>query len=180
MEVCCLTPVCQYVYHTRIGSNGAECTPMQDSLPTPAAGDVRKDKRVRNSNTGRNWRLVAPVRSPAALKFIRESVMALTRSGRKILKRLRQRYGTGKGVRIQYRWTRYPGHQYLICPFHEEATASFTVDLQNGAYYCFGCHACGDIYVLAKKHPHLLGRPKQSVPTTDPDEPVDPDELIPF
>lgn len=31
------------------------------------------------------------------------------------------------------------------CPFHQEKTASFHVDDAKGFYYCFGCHAKGDV-----------------------------------
>jgi len=31
------------------------------------------------------------------------------------------------------------------CPFHQEKSASFHVDDRKGYYYCFGCHAKGDI-----------------------------------
>ena len=38
------------------------------------------------------------------------------------------------------------GHEYLgICPFHNEKTPSFTVNDGKKFYYCFGCHAHGDI-----------------------------------
>jgi len=84
--------------------------------------------------------------------------MVLSKTGRKILKRLRQRYGHGKGVKILNKGTKNE-HYYLNCPFHQERTASFHVTPWLGAYYCFGCHARGDIYKLAKKHPELLGRP---------------------
>lgn len=32
-----------------------------------------------------------------------------------------------------------------LCPFHREKTPSFTVDLDSGLFYCFGCHKGGDI-----------------------------------
>lgn len=32
-----------------------------------------------------------------------------------------------------------------LCPFHNEKTPSFTVSDFKGTYYCFGCHAHGDI-----------------------------------
>ena len=31
-----------------------------------------------------------------------------------------------------------------LCPFHNEKTPSFTVNQENGRYYCFGCQATGD------------------------------------
>ena len=31
------------------------------------------------------------------------------------------------------------------CPFHHEKTASFTVSPHKEIFYCFGCHAGGDV-----------------------------------
>ena len=37
-------------------------------------------------------------------------------------------------------------NDYLgICPFHSEKTPSFTVSARKGFFYCFGCHAKGDV-----------------------------------
>src|SRR5690606_1830632 len=33
-----------------------------------------------------------------------------------------------------------------LCPFHNEKTPSFHVHLDRGFYYCFGCHAKGDVF----------------------------------
>jgi DNA primase len=33
-----------------------------------------------------------------------------------------------------------------LCPFHQEKTPSFTVDPENGLFYCFGCHAGGSVF----------------------------------
>ncbi|MDG4647411.1 DNA primase [Roseibacterium sp. SDUM158017] len=37
------------------------------------------------------------------------------------------------------------GDMWAPCPFHQEKTASFHVEDRKGFYYCFGCHAKGDI-----------------------------------
>lgn len=33
-----------------------------------------------------------------------------------------------------------------LCPFHSEKTPSFHVNVDRGFYYCYGCHAGGDVF----------------------------------
>lgn len=44
-------------------------------------------------------------------------------------------------VSLKRRGSRWIG----LCPFHQEKTPSFSVDAERGLYYCFGCHAGGDV-----------------------------------
>ena len=42
-----------------------------------------------------------------------------------------------------------------LCPFHSEKTPSFSVNDQKGLFYCFGCHAKGDIFTFVQKYHNL-------------------------
>ncbi|MDR2509791.1 MAG: DNA primase, partial [Spirochaetaceae bacterium] len=47
----------------------------------------------------------------------------------------------GEYVRLEQRGTSFWG----LCPFHNEKTASFTVNPERNSYYCFGCHEGGGL-----------------------------------
>ncbi|MFN3936154.1 MAG: DNA primase [Gemmobacter sp.] len=47
------------------------------------------------------------------------------------------------------------GDWWAPCPFHQERTASFHVDDRKGFYYCFGCHAKGDLISFVKETENL-------------------------
>ncbi len=42
-----------------------------------------------------------------------------------------------------------------LCPFHGEKTASFSVNADEGFYYCFGCQAKGDVITFVREIEHL-------------------------
>jgi DNA primase len=42
-----------------------------------------------------------------------------------------------------------------LCPFHTEKTPSFSVNAEEGFYYCFGCQASGDAISFVRAMDHL-------------------------
>ena len=42
-----------------------------------------------------------------------------------------------------------------LCPFHAEKTASFSINAEEGLYYCFGCQAKGDVITFVRAVEHL-------------------------
>ncbi len=53
----------------------------------------------------------------------------------------------GEHVKLKRQGTRYVG----LCPFHKEKSPSFSVDSVNRLYYCFGCHAGGDVFSFVRQ-----------------------------
>ena len=51
---------------------------------------------------------------------------------------------------------RRQGRRFLgLCPFHTEKTPSFSVNAEQGLYYCFGCQASGDAITFLRAIEHL-------------------------
>ncbi len=50
-------------------------------------------------------------------------------------------------VKLTRKGNRYWG----LCPFHEEKTSSFSVTPDKNLFYCFGCHAGGNIFTYVMK-----------------------------
>lgn len=42
-----------------------------------------------------------------------------------------------------------------LCPFHAEKSASFSINADEGLYYCFGCQAKGDVITFVREVDHL-------------------------
>jgi DNA primase len=42
-----------------------------------------------------------------------------------------------------------------LCPFHAEKTPSFSINQEQGVYYCFGCQASGDSITFVREVEHL-------------------------
>lgn len=57
----------------------------------------------------------------------------------------------GSYVPLKKKGKRY----WACCPFHQEKTPSFSVSPEDGLYYCFGCHAGGDVFSFVEKMENL-------------------------
>jgi DNA primase len=60
------------------------------------------------------------------------------------------------GVISQYVQLRREGQRWKgLCPFHDEKTPSFSVNANEGVWYCFGCQARGDVITFVRDVRHL-------------------------
>lgn len=41
------------------------------------------------------------------------------------------------------------------CPFHDEKTPSFVLNVRHNYFYCFGCNEKGDVFSFVQKYKHL-------------------------
>jgi DNA primase len=57
----------------------------------------------------------------------------------------------GEHVGLKRQGRRFSG----LCPFHQEKTPSFSVNAEEGVYYCFGCQASGDAITFVRSTEHL-------------------------
>lgn len=56
----------------------------------------------------------------------------------------------------QYSQVRRVGSRFVaICPFHDETDGSFSINAEQGLYYCFGCQAKGDVITFVREIEHL-------------------------
>ena len=51
-------------------------------------------------------------------------------------------------VRLRRQGSRYFG----LCPFHNEKSPSFSVSADRQMYYCFGCHAGGNVFTFLMEY----------------------------
>ena len=59
-------------------------------------------------------------------------------------------------VVTQYTQLRRVGRRFSgLCPFHAEKTPSFSVNHEEGVYYCFGCGVGGDVITFVREKEQL-------------------------
>ena len=52
----------------------------------------------------------------------------------------------------QYTQLRRVGRRFQgLCPFHAERSPSFSVNAEEGLYYCFGCGVRGDVITFVRE-----------------------------
>jgi len=81
-------------------------------------------------------------------------------------------------VNLKKKGVNYQG----LCPFHQEKTPSFSVNEDKNFFYCFGCHASGDVFTFLMKKENisfneaarLLAR---RVGITIPEKPLSPQQV---
>jgi DNA primase len=60
------------------------------------------------------------------------------------------------GVITQYTPLKRVGRRWQgLCPFHAEKTPSFSVNAEEGLWFCFGCQARGDVITFVREIEHL-------------------------
>ena len=56
----------------------------------------------------------------------------------------------------QYTQGKQVGRRFVaLCPFHAEKSASFSVNREDGLYFCFGCQKSGDAISFVREIEHL-------------------------
>ena len=57
----------------------------------------------------------------------------------------------GEHIALKRAGRRYQG----LCPFHAEKSPSFSINAEEGLYYCFGCGVGGDVITFVREIEHL-------------------------
>lgn len=111
--------------------------------PCSSRSDVAAGRRIRR--TGRTCRPVDVGAVPCALVGIADDDVARVRAETDFVAVASEKMALRK---VGTRWTG-------LCPFHPEKTASFSLNAEQGFYYCFGCGAKGDVISFVREIDHL-------------------------
>lgn len=67
-------------------------------------------------------------------------------SGKAATRAIKERLNIADIVRRYVTLQRHGGRWVAPCPFHQETKPSFSVNEEEGFFYCFGCQASGDLF----------------------------------
>ncbi len=72
-----------------------------------------------------------------------------------VVEEIRQRTDIVDLISSYVRLTKKGGSYFGLCPFHNEKTASFSVTPSKQMYFCFGCHAGGNVFTFLQKYENM-------------------------
>ena len=68
------------------------------------------------------------------------------------------------GIELQKEWFNNAGDELMaLCPFHDEKNRSFSLNVDSGVFYCFGCQHSGNVFHLVE---HLTGLTQDQIRKT--------------
>ncbi len=67
-------------------------------------------------------------------------------SGKEATRAIKERLNLADVARRYITLTRAGGRWVAPCPFHQETKPSFSINEEEGFFYCFGCQASGDLF----------------------------------
>ena len=72
-----------------------------------------------------------------------------------LVEEIRQRTDIVDLISGYVRLTKKGSNHVGLCPFHNEKTPSFSVSASKQMYFCFGCHAGGNVFTFLQKHENM-------------------------
>ena len=109
--------------------------------PPPAGGGGRVRTGARRRLACRDDR---PLRDPRLRRPVDPAGLLMALYTRDSIERLRDAVDMAELVGSKTDLRRVGSRLTGLCPFHDERTPSFSVNVQDKLFYCFGCHAKGD------------------------------------
>lgn len=82
-------------------------------------------------------------------------VRYMSRFNEEVIREINSRLELADIVAETVQLTRKGNRYWGLCPFHQEKTSSFSVTPDRNMFYCFGCHAGGDMITYIMKRENM-------------------------
>jgi DNA primase len=82
-------------------------------------------------------------------------VRYMSRFNEEVIREINSRLELADIVAETVQLTRKGNRYWGLCPFHQEKTSSFSVTPDRNMFYCFGCHAGGDMITYIMKRDNM-------------------------